>query len=477
MACPRGILQRLTVLRPIHRMTPPAVETRGLGTRLPGGVRRALIWAGFLAGAVLYWHGATLQADVVNVNQSRTDQKAYMKEAKAYHADPFGYVSHRNRMPVYLLLQSLVYRTGMSDAEFFARGKRFNIVLSMVLLVLLYLTLRRALSWLPATVLFAVTAFTIWIFKAGFFQAELLFYALICWAFLLMVRVLARPTWRWGLAAGGVSALAHLTKASILPGFALFLAAGAAWAFSLLARSGGDRARARAYLLALAAAAGSFALVISPYAVTSKRVFGRYLYNVNSTFYMWYDSYDEAARGTLAHGDAVGWPRMPPEEIPSARRYFATHTPHQVAWRIRSGFRRIMRNCTRYGYGYAKYAIALLLFVGVAVAWNHRAAREALAGHALAVGFAVVYLGTYLVLYSFYAPISAGTRLILAQWLPFTVSLAAAVDRTPIREWSVRIRDARLRLWPVFNVVLACLLLAELPDILGRRLATVYGGY
>lgn len=458
-------------------MTSPAVERGGLWTRVPGRARRALLWTGFLAAAVLYWRGATLEADVVNVNPSRTDQKAYMKEAKAYHADPFGYVSHRNRMPVYLLLQSLVYRNGLSDAEFFARGKRFNIILSMVLLVLLYLTLRRVLAPLPATVLFGVTAFTIWIFKAGFFQAELLFYALSFWAFLLMARVLVRPAWSSALALGVVAGLAHLTKASILPGFVLFLATGAVRALWLLRRPNGGGASFRTHLLALAAAAGSFALVISPYAVTSKRVFGHYLYNVNSTFYIWYDSYDEAQRGTIAHGDAIGWPTMPPDQIPSARRYLATHTPRQIASRIRWGVRKVMRNCRKYGHGYAKYAIAFLLFTGVAVAWNHRAVRAALAGRGFVVAFAVAYLGAYLVLYSFYAPIAAGNRLILAQWLPFTVSLAAVVDRTPIREWSVEVRGRRLRLWPAFNVLIACLLLAELPDILTRRLATVYGGY
>lgn len=433
--------------------------------------------AGFLAAAVLYWHGATLQADVVNVNPSRTDQKAYMKEAKAYHADLWGYVSHRNRMPVYLLLQSLVYRKGMSDAEFFARGKRFNIVLSMVLLVLLYLTLRRVLAPLPATVLLGVTAFTIWVFKAGFFQAELLFYALTCWAFLLMARVLVRPTWRGALAAGAVSGLAHLTKASILPGFVLFLATGAVRALWSLRGPAGNPGRFQTHLLALAAAVGSFGVVIGPYALTSKRVYGHYLYNVNSTFYVWYDSWEEARGGTLAHRDAIGWPTMPADQIPSARKYLATHTPHQIASRIRYGFRRIMRNCTKYGYGYAKYAIAFLLFTGVAVAWNHRGVRAALAERAFVVAFAAAYLATYLLLYSFYAPISAGTRLVLAQWLPFTVSLAALADRTPIRDWSVQVRNGRLRLWPAFNVFVACLLLAELPDILAHRLATVYGGY
>ena len=39
--------------------------------------------------------------------------------------------------------------------------------------------------------------------------------------------------------------------------------------------------------------------MLGPYLSTSKRVFGQYFYNVNSTFYMWYDDWPHASVGTM----------------------------------------------------------------------------------------------------------------------------------------------------------------------------------
>ena len=79
----------------------------------------------------------------------------------------------------------------------------------------------------------------------------------------------------------------------------------------------------------------AFLVVLSPYLLNSKRVFGHFFYNVNSTFYVWYDDWPAASQGTYRHGDGVGWPKMPAGEIPSMGKYLRGHSAGQIAARIR----------------------------------------------------------------------------------------------------------------------------------------------
>ena len=73
-----------------------------------------------------------------------------------------------------------------------------------------------------------IAGFTVFIFRAGWFQAELLFYFLNFCLFLLFWRLLQRPSLPMALLAGVAAALAYLTKASIVPGLALFAVFAAA---------------------------------------------------------------------------------------------------------------------------------------------------------------------------------------------------------------------------------------------------------
>jgi hypothetical protein len=426
-----------------------------------------------LVAAGLYWSGATQQADKVNTDISQGDQSAYMRDIQRYSGDPFGYVNGRNRMPMYPLLQAAVYRSDLSDEESFRRAKRFNIVLSVLLLALLYPVMRTVLTPLPAVVLLAITTFTVWVLKAGHVQAELFFYFLTFGLFLLMCRTLLGPTvWR-GAATGAVAGLAHLTKASILPGFALFLLIGLLDATVRWWRGTRAWPSARLPLLASAAAALTFALVIAPYAMTSKRVFGQYLYNVNSTFYIWYDSWHEAQHGTKAHGDRRGWPDLPASEIPSAHKYFRTHSALQVVKRLGHGLQTIVTG--RSGYGYDPYIVGLFGFVAIAALCRRKQLKLLVASRWPVVAFVAAYFAVYVTLYAFYAPISHGDRFVLALFLPLMVSLAAVADRTPIASWSLPVFGRAVRPWLLCNVLLAALLVAELPIILTQRVLTVSG--
>jgi len=195
--------------------------------------RLALIGLVLLLGA-LYLFGAVRQLEYVNTDMGDHDQSAYMKFVKQVAESGFTYTGDRNRMPIYPALQALFYRPGASDEALFRQGKYVNLILSLLLLTGLALIFRHFFTPLHTLNLTLITGFTVFIFRAGWFQAELLFYFLNFCLFLLFWRLLQRPSPWLALLAGLTAALTHLTKASVLPGLVIFAACAAvqaAWLF------------------------------------------------------------------------------------------------------------------------------------------------------------------------------------------------------------------------------------------------------
>jgi len=171
----------------------------------------------------LYLYAASVQLTQVNTDPKRSDQSAYMSYARKLEESGYTYVGERNRMPLFPILSTLVYEEEMSEETFFLRGKWFNVALSVLLLAVLFAVYRRHLSLHGAANLVAITAFTLFAFKAPCFQGELLYYTLSFVGFWLLSRLLVRPRIGLGLLAGAVLALAQYTKSSALPSLALFL--------------------------------------------------------------------------------------------------------------------------------------------------------------------------------------------------------------------------------------------------------------
>ena len=266
-----------------------------------------------VALATFYVAGASTHAVRVNRTKSRGDQSGYLLDAEQVYANwhgrtPAVLIGERNRMPVYAGVLALFYSPRLTDQAFFERARQVNIVLSLVLLGLIWFAAARYLPPLAAANLAGVAAFGWFVFKAGYTQSELLYYTvfflafLACWRLFHTTGVERRAM--TAAAAGLLCGLAQLTKASMLPFVALVLAVGAVWSLAPLLRRTpvrGDSTPRRAASLLLFALC--FLLVVWPYISTSKRVFGHYFYNVNSTFYAWYDNWSRASVGTALHGD------------------------------------------------------------------------------------------------------------------------------------------------------------------------------
>ena len=412
--------------------------TSPLAARLAcGALLLALGWV-YVAGAVR--HGAQ-----VNVSRVRADQSGYLWDAVGIYQDRQAgtdrLIGERNRMPLYPWLLSWLYDPALSPDQFFEKAKRWNIGLSLVLLVIIGVTARRLLPPLPALGLLLVAAFGYFVFKAPYAQVELLFYTawwlmfLACW---LSLTRSGRRALAFGVLAGLLAAVAHLSKAAVLPFAGLFIAASAVRsAFALFAPPGGGRRFVWEALVPLVFTL-AFLAVLSPYLLNSKRVFGHYFYNVNSTFYVWYDDWPAASQGTYQHGDGVGWPKMPESEIPGMRKYLREHTAGQIATRIKDGLiEMVVVSYNRLWY--FKYITLYLAFAAVLFASRSREVAAAAADQPALAGFLVLYGITYVLAVAFYKPISGTTlRMLLTHVLPllFALSRAFAHPRLRDTQWS-----------------------------------------
>ena len=435
---------------------------------------------------LLYLYGVRQQFLYVNTDLSRTDQAAYLNAAERLKTSNYTALTDRNRMPVYPFLLSLLYEPGLSDEAFFARGKLLNSGLSLLILPILFWIFRQYLPLFTAVNLFLIHAFTLYIFKAAYVQTELLFYLLNFAGFLLLCRLLWRPAWQdsWQTAVftGILLGVAHLTKASIMPGLALFVGAAILQVIFRQVRKRPSPPHIRQFFLDLAVPALVvlfFLLTIWPYIQNSKERFGHYFYNVNSTFYIWYDNWDEVEAGTKAHGDRISWPDMPPEELPTAAKYFREHSLAQFGQRLFEGFLATLVTMF-YSYGYLKYLTLLLGFVIALVIINYREAQAIVARYPFLSLFVITYFSSYLLLYAWYWPISSGNRFVLALFSPIMFTLAFLLFR--LFEHRLSLPTARhsqkmINLGQVLNWVLFALLLVDGYGILIVRIATLYGGF
>jgi len=429
---------------------------------------------------VLYYNGATKHADTLNTNYRLHDQGAYLYYAQQLHDTDYQYTGRRNRHPLYPIILSAFYKTGMSLDDYFVKGKRLNIIFSIIFLAALFIIFYKLFRVHTAVNLFLMTAFTIFIFKAPYFQCELLYYFLAFITFLLILKMFTGPTWYYAVLTGVFTGLTYLTKASVMAALGLF----AIWfsvkvvfnLFLIVKNRGAQPVSAKSLLMpvvSIALVIITFVLVVYPYISTSKRIFGRYFYNVNSTFYMWYDSREEMKSGTRVHGDREGWPKMPAEMIPSSKKYFQEHSIGQVFNRVWTGLVTSIK-ANKHAYGYFWYLFYYFLFFVIMVILNFKKSLHLAREHIFLLLFLVSYFGVYFGVNAWWNYLGPSVRHILAIFLPlmFIVNyIIKLLPETRINIWRYNVNFVK-----VFNVFIYIILIYDVYTILTVRLLTMMAG-
>ena len=395
-----------------------------------------IILAGFVYVGDLYYHAGSDHAKEVNTTyKPYDDELAYMRFTITAYEMNFQYTGTRNQMPVYPYIQALFYKPGMSMDDLFVQGKQVNIVLSLAALAVMFLVFKKFLP-LPYVVnLTLITAFGLYVFKSGYFMSELLYYSMGALSFLFLGLLLIRPSIKLSIGTGLLLGVAHMTKASALPALLLFIGVFAVKElFTTLIQwknglpdAGSGQVGVKLRLASLVLVVIGFLAVTAPYGIESKRIYGSFFYNVNSTFYMWNDSYEESIAGPIAHGDGVGWPDMPAEDIPSPGKYFREHNLSQIWDRLVYGMYWQGENLI-YQYGFFNYPVLFLTYGTVLFFIDLKRSLLFLKKYTPIVAFAVCYITGYTILYIWYSPIACLPRFIYALYIPLLLSIFIAAQ-------------------------------------------------
>jgi len=331
----------------------------------------------------------------------------------------------RNRMPLEPYLVSLVVERGATRARIHQVGIQVGVAVAVTSLVILAGWMWRRSGPLPAVAVVSIVALTVYQFKAPYLQPDLLYYGLFAASFFALGSLLRHPRPMVGALAGSLVGLAQLAKSGALVLLALFLVTGAV---TVVWRLRSNRRAAARLAGAMAAVLLLFACVVAPYAANSRRVYGSATYNVNTTYYAWYDSWTEALEGTIAHGDRVGAAQLPADEIPSPSRYARTHSVGDVIDRFRSGAGDTADVVLR-SYGYAWFCLLLAgIAVLLALVQPRRVGRWLRANVPVGV-FGILTGVAYTAVAFWWVPISDGNRFILCLFLPLVIVSVEAINR------------------------------------------------
>jgi len=408
----------------------------------------------------VYGFEAHARRRLMSTPASLGDQGAYLAHAQNMRESGYAYIAERNRMPVYPFLLSLIYRPDLNETQSLRRAQAFNVNLSIVLLWLLFLIFRKFFPPFHAIAMLCATAFGVFLYRAVNAQTEVLFYCVSFGGFVLLLRMLIAPRW-WLAALGGATmGVAHLTKASVLPALGVWIVVSLAQCICEFRVRGDDGLRTawrRFGMLLLVIA--TFLAVVFPYIQTSKRIYGQYFYNVNSTFVMWCDSSSEAWEFLSTYGDKAKWRELPSDQIPSFGKYWREHSIAQMAHRLIHGLRRVATQ-NLMPIGYYKFVVAFAVAAGILWLRQRQRARQLLRESPFAAAFCVLFFLAYLALYGWYDAIVNDTRFVLSIFLPFIFAASLFVLKMG-RDRTVAFAGRRLPFDQFFPGLLVCLALID----------------
>jgi len=424
---------------------------------------------------ILFYNSAIDHAANIIADPMHSDQQVYINFAKKVHGSNFSYTGDRNQTPLYPFFQAFFYRSGLSDQDFFSQGKQRNIFLSMALLGGLFIIFRRYFSLHRSLILAVIVAFSIFIFKAPYFTVENLYYFLNFVSFLGMASMLISPSIRVGIFTGVVVALAHYAKAMILPALAIFCSI---FILKELWRTFASKHFQRIHIqnwISLAALVLSYLVILSPYIKESKEIFGRYFYNQNSTFFIWYDDFSTARADSEEYGYGKHWPDIPPDEIHCLRNYVRQHSLREIVNRFIYGMQAQFHYAANLYNGISYPLLYVFVLIGAMFA-NFQSIWREIVKYRFVVSFVSLFFIAYFWVFAWYTPIAAGPRFLGCLLVPFMFSIFIVVEHQQIKNLESKNGFRYSTLYQAIDIGVLSLLIANFYIIITSRLPAGYFG-
>jgi hypothetical protein len=142
---------------------------------------------------------------------------------------------------------------------------------------------------------------------------------------------------------------------------------------------------------------------------------------------MWCDSSTEGYEFLRAH-DKDEWRKLPPEQLPSASRYWREHSVGQIGVRLWRGLLRLATQ-NLMAIGYYKFMLAFAVSAAVLLFRQRARLRHLFAGQAFTLSFCLLFFGGYIALYAWYDTLVNDTRFVLSIFLPALFAGALLVFR------------------------------------------------
>ncbi len=436
----------------------PSEQGRTISRRVLVGL---CVW---VLGGLVFYSASVKHAEEVNTKPGFSDQSAYLDYAKRFALEK-GVVVDGARGPLYPFVISHLYNSGDDSAVYFESAKSFSILLVTAAWMMSIFILFRVMPCWHSVVSWLVIGFCCVIYYAPYTKAEASYFVSNVVVFVLLVRLLQAPKLWLALSAGFALAISWMLKASALTVIAVFVPAAFLRAIAVAMRS---KPEARLALIARSLAIPGLVVLVflataSPVLNHNKEKYGQYFYNVNSTFYMWYDDWRECVSGTRAKEDRNGWPDMPISELPSAKKYWKNHTIDQIKSRIVDGAIHIAGAIRPHGM--LRYISVCFLALLVSIAFQMRSAIRAFTNGWATVLFAAGYCIASAILCAWFVPINGGVRFFAAVFPCVIVSLVFAVvgiDRAVVTDrrsralwsWGLSYALSLMLAYDVINTVL-----------------------
>lgn len=393
--------------------------------------QRWLVYAGAVLLGSYFIAGGLFHAQYTNTDPLAVgDQQEYALFTLRVYNSNFTHTGYRHHAPLYPFLQAMFANEASTPESIFALGKQINVALAFIGLALIFIVFKQFFPLLQSSLLTLMVAFPLYLLKGGYLEVEILYYTLAFIGYAMLLVLFNKPNPWLAVGAGLVLGIAYLTKSSVTPTLMLFVLFYILHAIkeAFHARQAGHqiwpeiRQRGLSMLLVLV----FFTLVIFPYIAESKEIYGKYLYNVNSTFYFWLNDWSEAT-AMKAEGVGAGWPdHIPPEELPSSSKYLVEHSWGEIFTRLGKGYVDEFENYWNQYTFFSYQFIYLFALIAVCVLlWPET--WKAIGQHLFLIGFASGYFVGNSAIVAWWLPMAGQTnRYAFAMYVPllFTVYFA-----------------------------------------------------